>query len=463
MNGMAQIGQGTGTTVGTSIPAEGISNLSGAPTMGGAPNASGPGMSGPGNIGDLGGTPGGGSPSGLPDMAGLGGPGQFPGGMNGTNSNQSNSFWNQLGQNLKNNSTNQRLGSYWGRNELLMMWIKSGPIPPLALQMTPSGGSPNPLGGPPVLGDDNLSTNLQSGGLFSYGFSFDQSNSVGAEIVYFFLGSRTESEGIGSAWLQSPNLIERPYIDPTTGQAVNQIISEPGVARGGIRESISARATGWEVNLVSNWMASSIFNLDALVGWRYFQLNEGLQVVQNGFQINSMGGLGNYQVISDQIDAHNQFNGGQLGLRADLHLSQFFLEWSGKIAIGANFQSVRRNGLTVTIPAGTSTAIPQTGGFLVLGSNAGEVTKQVLAFLPESTLRLGIRLSSSTRLYVGYQITYLSNAVRPGDQVDLHINNAQLSTIRYGQPLVGPLNPYYTIHNSDVWMQGVVIGVETRF
>jgi hypothetical protein len=363
------------------------------------------------------------------------------------------------------------LGPHWGKDEFLLWWIKPGNLPPLALRSRstriPTLNDPNST---ILIGNETVSTSTHAGGSFSWGWSVNNNDTVGFEVVYFFLGTRTNAQIAGSPWVNTNEFISRPYTWPQVNNGVFQLVPSglpvhiPGELRGGIRAAISARATGWEINGVGNLIATNYLQLDALFGWRYFQFNEGLRIDQEMFQLDTNTGnpLG-WARISEQIDAHNQFHGGQLGLRGEFRTSSFFVDFSGKVALGVNNQTVRTSGQTLFASPGFNYTQLAPGGLLIMPSNSGRFTSDPFTVLPEGTIRIGIRSGSHRRFYVGYNFMYLSDVVRPGDQLDLVVNSNQLPTARTGVPLVGPDRPLMQIRSSDLWVQGLMIGFETRY
>jgi hypothetical protein len=68
-------------------------------------------------------------------------------------------------------------------------------------------------------------------------------------------------------------------------------------------------------------------------------------------------------------------------------------------------------------------------------------------------------LTQHIRAYVGYTFLCWTDVVRPGNQIDLALNPSQIPT----GTLTGPARPTFTRHESDVWVQGVNLGLEFRF
>lgn len=364
----------------------------------------------------------------------------------------------------------EALGSHWNTDEFLLWWIKAGPVPPLA---TRSRTSPvAALGGPNsslVLGGESWSTSSHAGYRTSLGRGLGSSDEFGLEIVYFLLGTRTASGVVGSPWQASRDFIARPFRQPfvdaiNPGGAENTIpVNLPGNVRGGLSAALSSRVTGTEVNAVASLVSTKQLMLEGSLGYRYFQFNEGLRVEQESFILAQNGLPSSWQGVVDQIDAHNQFHGGQLGLRGEYRTSSFFIDFNGKLALGTNTQSVRTSGQTLVATTGNPFPLLLPGGFLVQPSNTGRISRSPFAVLPEVTLRVGLYDGNRHRVFIGYNFMYLSDVARPGDQIDRTINLNQLQAARVGVPLIGAERPVFAINSSDVWVQGLILGFESRY
>jgi hypothetical protein len=164
----------------------------------------------------------------------------------------------------------------------------------------------------------------------------------------------------------------------------------------------------------------------------------------------------------DQFDAHNRFHGGQLGLRGDLRKGPLFVELTGKVAFGVNTEVVKVGGLTAFGPPGGPAAATRPGGLLALRSNSGRVQREAFAVVPEAIARLGWSLSEHSRFFVGYNFLSLSDAVRPGDQIDRTVNVNQVPFPPVGLPPGrGPERPLLAVNPSDLWLQGLILGFES--
>lgn len=339
------------------------------------------------------------------------------------------------------------IANSWLTGEAVLWWPKGAPLPPLVTASR--GAAPPRFGGPntTLLVGGAADSPESVGGRFGYGFSVNEQGTAGLGATYFFLGTRVRRELFGDA---PGRTFGRPVIDPATGAETVLPVSAPGGPRGSVGVATSTRAMGWEANGLFNLVNGPQARINAVVGYRYFQVNEGLAVTQLAVV---PGGSMN---VADQFDTRNRFHGAQLGLTADVVHGGLFLELTGKIALGQSTGLVAVRGLT-TGPGG---ALPV--GVLAQATNSGHFNQSSLAVLPEGTVRLGFRFENRSRIYVGYNLLYLSEAVRPGEQIDRAVDVANLTHFGTGVAVASD-RPSLPFLRSDFWVQGVVIGLEYRY
>ena len=258
------------------------------------------------------------------------------------------------------------LGPGWDDFEFLLWWPKSQPLPPLVTG-TRSGV-------PPILGHSSTSVLLGghmlenqdiAGGRFTIGASINSEETVGVEAVYFFLGSRTLSDSFRSQGNPAADSLGLPFVNSSTGQRDAFIIAAPGISSGSVYVSSTTRVQGAEGNFVANLYDGQTMKLNGIMGYRYLQVNEGIAIADMRTQI---GGTSAYGPIYDGFDGHNQFNGGQLGLHADITHGIVFCELTGKVAIGMTSEVVKIEGATTINTPGLGGVTSQTlpGGVYAL-------------------------------------------------------------------------------------------------
>ncbi|MCE9562326.1 MAG: BBP7 family outer membrane beta-barrel protein [Planctomycetes bacterium] len=342
------------------------------------------------------------------------------------------------------------LGPSWDDLELLLWWSKAHPIPPI-ITASHMGGSPV-LGSPEtflVVGGRSLGSQAIAGGRFTFGAALNETETVGGELVYFFLGSQTFNTTISGVnpRIQSLGL---PYTNSVTGREEAFPLVLPGVSTGSVYATTTTRLQGAEANGVANLFDVVGFKMNGLLGYRFLQVNEGLTIEQRRFASTGTGS------IYDEFNGHNQFHGGQLGLHADVSHGVVFCEMTGKVALGQTFEMVRIDGATAI-----GGFVP--GGVYATAANIGRYTRNVFAVVPEGTFKIGVKLNDSGRFYVGYNFLYLSDSVRPGDQIDRTLNPANIPSLNPGGAFIPSDRPRPLMNRTDFWTQGFTIGLETRY
>src|SRR5205085_213904 len=150
----------------------------------------------------------------------------------------------------------------------------------------------------------------------------------------------------------------------------------------------------------------------------------------------------------DQFDAHNLYHGGQVGLSGDLRKGPLFVEVAGKVAFGVNNEVVKVGGFKAVMAPGKPLSA-RLGGMLALPTNSGRVTREAFAVVPEVIARLGFNWGEHTRFFVGYNFLELSDAVRPGDQIDRMVNTSLIPfQPRFTPPVSGPERPLLALRSA---------------
>jgi len=174
----------------------------------------------------------------------------------------------------------------------------------------------------------------------------------------------------------------------------------------------------------------------------------------------------NNESHSDQFSTGNEFWGGNLGVRGELRFCPWFVGFSAQVGLGDMHESVDTSGFTHIAVATTGFTSTTAGGIFTQRSNIGKQTADTFACVPEVTLQAGYDLTCNIRAFVGYNFLYLSDVVRPGDQIDRNVNfNQSGITVATGAVAlpVGPLAPQPQFNHTDFWAQGVNIGLIVKF
>ena len=353
------------------------------------------------------------------------------------------------------------------------MWaIKRGQSPPLVQSSdTFDGDATTVFGG-------NLDHGLRLGGRFTVGTWLDSCQTHGIEGSYFFLdgpsdGFSGSSSGTGGTWYS------RPYLD-LDGNSQRQDIFIPGVAGGTIDVSSLSLLQGAELNLLSNLCPSSTacdscdsygscdsmcgprsgHRWDLISGFRYMNLqedlsiNERLSIFPDALPIGVV--PGSTIALSDDFATRNNFYGGQIGLRHRWWRDRWFVDVTGKVALGTTHQQVRIDGTTVfTIPGDAGSPYTEEGGLLAL-TNIGSYSRNRFSTIPEVGINIGRQVTDHLSVSVGYNFMYWSSVVRPGDQLDLVVDESQF-------PFPGgpdPVREPFAFNSTDFWAQGISFGLE---
>src|SRR5262249_2327173 len=158
-----------------------------------------------------------------------------------------------------------------------------------------------------------------SGGRFTAGFWLDDCQTFGLEGDYFFLSSRTRNFAAGGSGAPGSTVVARPFFNALTGREDSELISAPGVLSGVVGVASSSGLQGFEPNALCNLCCGCNSRLDALAGFRYLDLREGLGIAENLAVLPTVPLLGGTNfLVSDRFDTHNQFYGGQVGARSQV-------------------------------------------------------------------------------------------------------------------------------------------------
>lgn len=351
----------------------------------------------------------------------------------------------------------QRCGTFWGRAEYLVWWIRGANTPPLVT--TSPDGTPVGIAGvlpnaQILFGNERINTQGRSGGRFTLGYWMDPCETLGIEDSFFFVGNGDQSYFASSSG--SP-ILARPFFNTDTDAQDALLLAYPQIVIGNIGITSSRTVAANEVNLRRALVVDCCRRVDILAGYRYFYLAEGLHMRTNTTSLDSQTApVGTTFAIEDLFNTRSQFNGGQMGVNLQTVRGCWTFDLVGKLALGGVSQHVVINGSTVrTVPDED----PQTfeGGVLALDSNIGTYKRSRFSVMPEIALNARYQWSPLWTFSMGYTFIGVTNVVRPGDQISLQVDPAQFP------PGVPGQFPAFAFKDSDVWLQGLNFGIECNF
>jgi hypothetical protein len=352
--------------------------------------------------------------------------------------------------------------------EYLLWWMKGASVPPLVTTSPP--GTPLPqagvLGAPGttvLFGGSDVDSGVRSGGRFAVGAWLNDCQTFGVEGGAFFLEDKAANFSAASG---GTPVLARPFLDATTNRQASELVALPGLLSGSISASASSTGlVGADALLRCNLCCGCDYRLDVVGGYRFLRLADHLGVREDVVSTNPASPSfivpGTAITVADQFDTHNEFHGGDVGLRGEVRRGAWVLRGLADVAVGDNHQVVDVNGFTTVSVPGFPPPVTNVGGLLALPSNIGRQSRDRVAVIPVFGAQIGYQLTQHLRAYAGYTFIYWNDVVRAGDQVDLAVNPNLLPPAT--QPVVGPLRPAPRFENTSFWAQGIDLGLELRF
>lgn len=366
----------------------------------------------------------------------------------------------------------------WVSFEYLMWWQDGMNLPPLVTTSEGPGVLATQAG---VLGQattrilfggDDVLTDSFDGGRLRFGVWLDKCHTWGLGAEYFSIGS--ESEGFSQTSTGNPTL-SRPFSNTVLNREDAEIVAFPGTATGTVSATATSELTGAGVHLrhlrnCCEGCSSGLFcgcaghfcsRTEVMFGYRGLQLKESVTINED-LVSTSANDPGSFD-ITDRFETRNQFNGFDIGWLNRRTRGFWSLDTSLRLAIGNNKQTVRVSGSTeITDPSQTPTVQTFDGGLLTQSpGNIGEFEQNEFAVVPELGATLGYQLTDHLRATLGYTFIYWSNVVRPGDHIDLDVNENLLPP--QDATIVGAIRPGFEFDTTDYWVQGLSFGGEYRW
>ena len=270
---------------------------------------------------------------------------------------------------------------FWFSAEYLAWWFKDSPVPVPLLTSAPatnSGPEPGALGnrGTTILfGDSDIDTRLHDGARFTAGYWFDCDRTYGIEGDYFFLANRSITQGATSdgGFLAVPFLNVTPPGPPSEDAA---ILNLPGFSTAQAFLTTSSRLQGAELNGLYTLYGCDGLRVEALGGFRWVNLREDLTLrIHEDFPHGFPDPPGLFDDLFDDFETRNIFSGAQVGARAEYGIGKWFVNATGKVALGDMHEVVNINGANVTnfFSGGPVQTVP--GGFFTQAGRLNVVVR----------------------------------------------------------------------------------------
>lgn len=350
-------------------------------------------------------------------------------------------------------------GCTWIRAEALLWWTNGADSPPLVA--TGILGDP---GTTVLFGDEPINDSLRAGLRLRAGRWMNCEHTCGWEAGFFWLGN--DGDGFtATSQLADGSDIVRPFIDANTGLPSAELV--PGT----VTVDTGSNLIGVDLLRRCNWCccccgwdpcdcSKTCIRRDFLFGFRYLGFSDRITITENLEPDDPIIVPGTLLDITDDFRSYNNFYGLKLGLALERYRGPWSLEARPQVSFGLLDRRTTIDGNTVVSIPGVPVQENE-GGLYALSSNIGDYSSQQFAVVPELDLNVGYLIRPNLRLLLGYSLIYIPNVQRAAGQIDPVINPNLLPPVI--PPVVGPARPAFPDRNSDLWVQGLSLGMEWRF
>jgi hypothetical protein len=319
-----------------------------------------------------------------------------------------------------------------------------------------------------LFGSESIENGQRDGGEIRLGYWLLDGQFIGLEGHYWTTFGEESRFDVQSQFTNGAGgpILARPFVNANSGGQDAAILAFPNFDRGGVIVDLSG---GVSIETTSILQSAGLtgrhvvwadfersLRVDLVGGYRFFQVDESLTIRDRFFDPGG-GLIGPTTVQSlDQFDTQNDLHALEFGLLWEAYVNRWRFEVLGKCGLGNNHQRVRIDGATTTETLGTTTT--QVGGLLALPTNIGTYRRDRFAVLPELNARLRYELTTAWHIFAGYRLMYFNELLRPGEQIDTVVNPTQI-----GAQLNGPARPAHSFLSTDMWVQGLDLGMEWRW
>ena len=340
--------------------------------------------------------------------------------------------------------------------EYIFWWTNGTTVAPL---VTTSLQGPDPtiagmLGRPEtsiLFGDRTLNTGSHPGHRFRLATMFDPSTRTSVEAVYTRMFDRDRDFVAGAA---SADIVARPFIDIVTDAQDARLIRYPGFVDGTLIIDAKSDVEYFQFNA-----RRPLANGDhVILGYRYANFSDRLTFREITTSLSGPT-LGSTFEVIDSFETENTFNGVDLGYAVKRQRgSRLFLDVTTKLGFGETRGDTSIGGQTTTKPPG-GTPTTAGGGLLALPTNIGFFRREEFTVITEVNATVRYCIARGVHATLGYTFVFWPEILRAANQVDTAINPTQIPP----DTLSGDPRPVFRAAESDLWMQGIRLGVECCF
>lgn len=369
----------------------------------------------------------------------------------------------------------------WVRADYLLWWMQgqslSVPVVATGAGVATFADDFVPASGVRSLeGPGNLGTRARSGFRGTVGAWLDEDGTLGLEASGFVFDTARRARQFGSGPTGTP-FLGIPYIVVPGGATQVAVVAIPqgfpgnnfnGGERGFVSTNTSSQLWNAECNAVALLANDDGFRLEALLGFRYLDLRDRFEVATLNTGIGAVGPIFNVTggftstdrlATLDTFRTHNQFYGGQTGVRTEYALGNASLGLIGKVGLGTMAQRVERGGAsTFTRLATGSSSLPQ--GYFSGPTNSGVRRQNTFCVIPEIEVKAGYNLTNWMRATVGYDYLFVSSVARAANQLDNRLSASQSTRDGDFSRTANSGFPRDDIRSTSFWAHGLTAGLE---
>lgn len=355
-------------------------------------------------------------------------------------------------------------GSFWAKAEYLY-WDRTGAeFPPL---VTTSGSgtarvNAGTLGdfSSVIFGGSDELDGQESGGRYSIGFWWDDSQDLGVEFTYINLGDQDLSFTARSS---EHAILARPFFNTDAGLEDARLLAFPNEVSGNIEINADSSFQLFDLAIRRNVSSRRGTPVYLLMGYRGGDFDESIRIADTSTSL-----AGATQGVSlsstDAFQVENEFHGFRVGLANEMSLRGLplnaiplfrglVLAVDGSVSVGQTNRQIMISGQSVT-NNGLGQSTTSNGGLLTQPTNIGQYDSDSFGTLHDVSLKLTKRIGRNLSANLGYSLYGWSNVGRAAEQIDRRVNPTQVG----GGTLSGLQRPAFNEATNDFVAHGITFG-----